>query len=618
MHSPSNINSSRKKLLLNGNTITAHDLQVSILEVGYIIPVDVVLKHFSKADEDKSGDLTREELSDYLVHVSTSRCEVLDLLKEDTHFWKGVGYTVAGLLLVVVAFFGDLMSSKESLYVDLVASLLYATISFYFVVTFPLNLFRKERAIQKNLFALRDAVVENTRKYAENDLPPDLEIAMVPYTSARDELIHYLSDLYVSTGEKDALIREEFEEMVLQKFSELKEVTLRDRTSLERLEAVEADHENLSSEPFPQQLAAYISHHVFGEKTAMTERDLELWVLNELRLNCSDAFINYVFRSADVIGDHVIAPDGVHCLILKLMLREAYGKHCLKETVYSIFMMKGEIAWIMSVLFFCAYVIKSLKNIWYLVYYEKLKFGSLSASELAAWLKIVGTMEYVVIAVQEKTEEYDELARAKAVLSHFLYQLEIDNGRLTRNAKLLGAFRGNGLSKVGLRELFDVSSIHLPGHVFDHIYHDIDDDHNGIISKQELQDYVRRPANRPLDITISCLKSLHFWSSCSLLLGSFFFLGDVYVINETSESITMKLGSILHFVGGLVIAYGAYEHQSEFVEYARRIVEVMAVIGDPDKLDNQYESDHHDYSFHTAGDDHDDDCLDSTESSHYA
>lgn len=198
--------------------------------------------------------------------------------------------------------------------------------------------------------------------------------------------------------------------------------------------------------------------------------------------------------------------------------------------------MKNELAWLMSVLFFAAYLLKSLKGIWYLAFSEKLKFGV-----VAPWLKILGTLEYVIISVGDICNEYDELARAKAVLSHFLYELEVDTG-YEKHSALMKTFQEEGnLNKVSLRQLFDESSIHLPGHVFDHIYHEIDVNHDGSISKQELEDYVRLPANRPIDISILCLKSGHFWSSSFLILGSLFFLGDVYVINELSASITNKV-----------------------------------------------------------------------------
>lgn len=283
-------------------TITAYDLQVSILEAGYIIPVDVVLNHFAKADVDDSGDLTEEELTLYLKAVATSRCEILELLLGDSHFLKGVGYTIAGLLLVAGSFLGALLSKYEAKYIDLAASLLYASISFYFVITYPLKVFKMERAVEKKMFALRDAVVKNTRDYAENGTAVDMEAAIVPYTDVRDALISYLSDLYFSAKEKDTLMQKDFEESVQLKLLELKDITLKNSEYLKMENAVEMDHKNLSSQPLSHQLATYITHQVFRGNLVFTERDLELWILKEIRVATDEAFIKRVFAAVDVMG----------------------------------------------------------------------------------------------------------------------------------------------------------------------------------------------------------------------------------------------------------------------------------------------------------------------------
>lgn len=51
-------------------------------------------------------------------------------------------------------------------------------------------------------------------------------------------------------------------------------------------------------------------------------------------------------------------------------------------------------------------------------------------------------------------------------------------------------------------------------------------------------------------------------------------LSNVWLLFKKSQ-----IGSILHLAGGLAILYSAYEHQSEFVAYAKHIFEVMASTG---------------------------------------
>ena len=565
--------------------ITAHDLQLKLLEKGHIIPVDVTLSHFAAADDDNSNTLAPQELSDYLDRVAGRRCgaDMANFLCSDPYFWKGVWYTVAGALLTVGSFASlDKTTDKQ---VDLASSLLYACVSFYFVVTYPWNLFRNERNDEETMFELRESVDRHARQFAISK-SKDRSGSLIDYKDAKNDLIEYVKSLVFQTDKKnDTLSEQQVDIDLRQKINGLQfafdHMSDENKRVVKLNQSLQISNKNLMYQPDAYRLISYLAHEVFGDKTALTERDIELFILKEIKTSACSRFIKKIFQRLDAIGDHEISLEELHSFMHQINLEEKKKntyKSTFQDAINAVLTQIAEISWVMSVCFFVAYLIKSLKVIVYMHDKTKLYIGAMDASAVSGWLKIVGTMEFITYSVNHIQHEYDEQRRARAVLKHFLYTFYMKDVYNTYNAEssYLKKFHEDKLDKTSLRALFDESSIFLPGHLFDHIFHEIDENHNGFIQKEELEQYLEQDINPKRDVFVMCLQNFGFWASTSLFLGSIFFLVSYYMDDySTGKEITDQIGSVLHLFGGVTLVNKAYIHQLEFIHYAAHLRDVI-------------------------------------------
>ena len=537
--------------------VSAHELQIAILNEGHIIPLDVVLSHFANADVDDSGSLTHDELDVYLNKVASSHWlqEIMHNLIRDSHFWKGVGYTVAGALLCTGSFHGDL-TKMEDKSISLTSSFIYALISCYFVFTFPLHKFKEERSYEEKLDELHDAIIEHAIQFCDN--PSKKQSSCKSLVSSNDleedDIVDYVLTLLQSRDSGHIIDNDLIEKELTERLTNFKEKTIFKYRSIRggssrSLYAQRGDR--VSSKPNEKKaltckLVEYIAEVVFGEKNILTERDVELWILREIKGSASSKFIKKAFASLDVINDHVVSLEEVHSFVTSLSLQQRKKHSCFEHAFGAIFSMLSEVAWLMSICFFAAYLIKSLKTIFYLCGIKTVYIFGVDASAYFVWLKIVGTMEFVTLSVNDIQSEYDELRRAKAVLSHFLQTAEL-NDIYKNDSSLFKHFIEDGsLTKTDLRNLFEESSIFLPAHLFDHVYHEIDEDHDGCISKEEIQAYLDIPVRPKMDISELCFKSFAFYASSSLFIGSIFYVISYYAKEQQTISITDQVSEFLH------------------------------------------------------------------------
>lgn len=537
--------------------VSAHELQIAILNEGHIIPLDVVLSHFANADVDDSGSLTHDELDVYLNKVASSHWlqEIMHNLIRDSHFWKGVGYTVAGALLCTGSFHGDL-TKMEDKSISLTSSLIYALISCYFVFTFPLHKFKEERSYEEKLDKLHDAIIEHAIQFCENPSKKQSSCKSLvsSYDLEEDDIVDYVLTLLQSRDSGHIIDNDLIEKELTERLTNFKEKTIFKYRSIRggssrSLYAQRSDR--VSSKPNEKKalsckLVEYIAEEVFGEKYILTERDVELWILREIKGSASSKFIKKAFDSLDVVNDHVISLEEAHSFVTSLSLQQRKKHSCFEHAFDAIFSMLSEVAWLMSICFFAAYLIKSLKTIFYFCGIKTVYIFGVDASAYFVWLKIVGTMEFVTLSVNDIQSEYNELRRAKAVLSHFLQTAEL-NDIYKNDSSLFKHFIEDGsLTKTDLRNLFEESSIFLPAHLFDHVYHEIDEDHDGSVSKEEIQAYLDVPVRPKMDISELCFKSFAFYASSSLFIGSIFYVISYYAKEKQTISITDQVSEFLH------------------------------------------------------------------------
>ncbi len=520
----------RKMATFNSTEITAHGLQLKLLEKGHIIPVDVTLSHFEAADEDNSKTLTPQELSNYLDRVAGRRCggTMSNFLCRDPYFWKGVGYTVAGALLTVGSF--SSLDKNTDQQVHLASSLLYACVSFYFVVTYPWNLFQNERRDEETLFELRESVDRHAKQFSITKSKGRIG-SLVDYKDVKDGLIEYVKSLVFQTDKKnDTLSEQQVDIDLRQKIARLQiafdQMSNEEKRVIKMNQSLAISKKNLMYHPDAYRLISYLAHEVFGDKTALTERDIELFILKEIETSACSRFIKKIFHRLDAIGDYEISLEELHSFMHQINLEEKKKKtysSTLQDAVNAILTQITEISWVMSVCFFVAYLIKSLKVILYMRDKTKLYIGAIDASALSGWLKIVGTMEFIILSVKYIQHEYDEKRRARAVLKHFLYTFYMKDVYNTYNSESISMkkFHEDKLDKTSLRALFDESSIFLPGHLFDHIFHEIDNDNDGFIQKEELEQYIEQEIRPKRDVFVLCLQNFGFWASTSLFLVVF-------------------------------------------------------------------------------------------------
>ena len=531
--------------------VSAHELQIAILNEGYIIPLDVVLSHFEHADVDNSGSLTHDELEVYLNKVASSYW--LHNLIRDSHFWKGVGYTIAGALLCTGSFHGDL-TKMEDKSISLISSLIYALISCYFVFTFPIHKFKEERSYEEKLDELHGAIIEHAIRFCEN--PSKKQNSCKSLVSSddleEDHIVEYVLTLLQSRESGHIINNDSIEKELTERLNIFKDKTILKYRSIrggsfrslytqcgDRVPSKPNANKALSCK-----LVEYIAEEVFGEKHILTERDVELWILREIKGSASSNFIKKVFNSLDVINDRVVSLEEVHSFVTSLSLQQRKKHSCIEHAFGAIFSMLSEVAWLMSICFFSAYLIKSLKTIFYFGGIKTLYIFGVDASAYFVWLKIVGSMEFVALSVNDIQAEYDELRRAKAVLSHFLQTAELNDIYKNDSPLFNHSIEDCGLTKTDLRNLFEESSIFLPGHLFDHIYHDIDEDHDGTISREEIQAYLDIPVRPKMDMVELCFTSLSFYASSSLLIGSIFYFFSYYAKEEQTISITDQVSEL--------------------------------------------------------------------------
>ena len=154
-------------------------------------------------------------------------------------------------------------------------------------------------------------------------------------------------------------------------------------------------------------------------------------------------------------------------------------------------------------------------------------------------------MEFMKLAVDDIQHNYDEVVRVKAILRAFIYTMEM-NHLYNNNNPLFNKFNDDGgLSKPDFSDLLSENKITIPGHLFNHIFHEIDDDHSQVISKNELEEYLSKPMHSNLDVLKLCLRSFAFWASTALHLGSIFFMISFYTTDYQVASAIDKV-SWLH------------------------------------------------------------------------
>jgi len=93
----------------------------------------------------------------------------------------------------------------------------------------------------------------------------------------------------------------------------------------------------------------------------------------------------------------------------------------------------------------------------------------------------------------------------------------------------------DNFEKGRFNRILEEHAIFIPKSQLDSIYRVIDTNHNGKISKAELEAFVNTKKRKIIEIASMCLKDFIFWTNFFWTFGSVAYLLSAYYVNEFGE-----------------------------------------------------------------------------------
>ena len=257
-----------------------------------------------------------------------------------------------------------------------------------------------------------------------------------------------------------------------------------------------------------------------GENSAnFLKSDLEAFLLADMGDVVSGPLIEYIWSAIDDNSDGIIEADEFYAFLIdnagpptntERALSIVWGMVTDKTWTFStIFLLSGSVAFFVNVL---------------PRYGHEIRFGAISPSMFNAYLFVFGTLYFTFASFDAIRDSYDLQQSAKKMIAKWITAMDesMESARNLSSNMIINKFLSNGgLKKTELNRLLENSKIYLPKVEFNQIFKEIDDSNDGLVSRDEIEEYVnQKDESRLAAILIRCLKSPDFWAQSTWFFGS--------------------------------------------------------------------------------------------------
>ena len=513
--------------------IRLFDFHKALLAKNLLLPVEVVNSLFREADDDNDGAISDDDLSTFLIalrlnyvhsydddddygdnndddtrekynnkgkynkidhtkdfDLTKKHLVILNDLVHDTDFLLKFLWVIAGVLLTIAAFSGDKIPAPilRSMYIG--QSACYLINGMIFCISFPYQRWNEEKKIQIMTQQFKEAIRSDAQMIYE-------------------------------INENNGVGQFDFKNII----------------------------------PTCMRGASLVLYD--GFKVWLSKRDLEMLLIKTLGdHDNSSKLLDTIWNDLNVDRKGAIPANMLRAYIETDKEKERPKSSLFFSTFFLFFFLQAtlfNIDWILTSCFVFGPSLSILMNI--LSFFgETLTNNDAQLQVVTAWIITFACLSFTHQSYTRKVIAASRKARAKLILADFIVTSDAhqDSGNtslsksvtLQRNPSGRSLNDGGcGLNKVELHSIFQRYSVFLAEKEIDIMFHKINVDHNGVIYKSEIEEFVEKEVRqyKILPLSLKCLTSFDFWANNTWFLGSIGYVIAAYNPNGTLALICTRV-----------------------------------------------------------------------------
>jgi len=305
-----------------------------------------------------------------------------------------------------------------------------------------------------------------------------------------------------------------------------------------------------------EKLLAHIVNEIYSQipSKVLAKRDVDLLLLRELGQSYKPRVLDDIMSVIDKRKAGVLTVTEFHHFLASKNPRTSKQKHLFRRICSVVWVTMVDPDWINTLYFFLGSILAFTNNV-AITFGKELSFflGSVEPGLIVNLLFIIGCNGFIRSQYEISKNEFHTKERAKDILiSHFRYSCYYEHKSVVMGEK--NSETSKVINKMIFVRLLEECNVNLPDAQLDELFHDINIEGNGMLSKDETESYQKRDErNKELTILYKFSKSFNFWGNWTWLLGSYAFILSTYPTNQTAGRVGYLIGSIGYLVGGICL-----------------------------------------------------------------
>ena len=332
---------------------------------------------------------------------------------------------------------------------------------------------------------------------------------------------------------------------------------LRKKAAMRNRQSVVEHRNNISRDCEDwEELLAYIVKEIYSQipSKVLTRRDVDLLLLRELGQSYKPRVLDDIMSVIDKRKAGVLTSTEFHHFLASKNPRTSKQKHLFRRICSVVWDTIVDPDWINTLYFLLGSILAFTNNV-AITFGEDLYFflGSVEPDLIVNLFFVVGCNGFIRSQYEISKNEFHTEERAKDILiSHFRYSCYYEHDSVMMGEK--NSQKSKIINKMIFVRMLEECNINLPDAKLDELFHNINIEGNGTISKDETESFLKRDErNMELTILYKFSKSFNFWGNWTWLLGSYAFILAVYPTNQTSGRVGYLIGSLGFLIGGICL-----------------------------------------------------------------
>lgn len=456
-----------------GGGLDVFELHAALLSANTLVPIDNVIRIFNSADKNADGSLSLEEFTDYLSSheqlekgsATKKRIAIWKTLLSDWKFWVVSLHTWAGIIYMIMFFCYAWLPTVHFLNLDIAKTLMYLCGTTFYLCNYPRIKWQAQVAKEESIKKFQKSI----------------------FGAAKE---HYIA-----------------------KHGEMMEQATIDTATIYR---------------------TYVYDVIFVKKDsdknlAMVKSDLECIMLSQLGCGVSGPLIDEIWSVIDTDLGGTIDPEE----FIKFLLTDADPPTTNRQRMRLVLCtMITDRAWIFSTVFLTGGVVSCLANLLPRNGHPITFPYFIQPRTLKHYLLTIGSLYFTFAAYDACSDSYYLQQKAEKMIAIWIKAMNKNDKRSNdmSSTMLQDKFWSNdgGLSKKEFHRLLENSGVYLPTIEFDKIFSAVDESKDGIVTKDEIEEYVTRREGeeyrKGIAILKHCMQDFNFWAATTWVFGGICFI----------------------------------------------------------------------------------------------